>query len=190
MGISACSIALLLASLGLLFDYAASVSNPNIEHRDSLTVHIRKGEGEKSPGVTTDDRAVRPLREEQVASDQSAELQQELASVDTPELPVDLQQVKDWHAIAGDAAKASVDEYFSQKETRVAMWQQSRSVMFQPADEVVVTDKEPILADIRFKYRSRVVGLGINIGSCFFGVPIAGVPVEKRSMAITIFVCG
>jgi len=40
------------------------------------------------------------------------------------------------------------DEYFSQKETRSAMWQQSRSIMFRPADEIIVTEKEPIPADI------------------------------------------
>jgi len=196
MGVSACFIALLLASLGSLFDIAVSVSNSGIEHGDSLTVHIRKSEDETIPDVATDDKAVRPLPEkrivldEQVVADEFAEIQQEIASVDTRELPVDLQAVKDWHAIAGDVAKVSVEEYFSQSENRATMWQQSRSMMFQPADDMVVTDEEPILAEIQFKYRSRVVGLGINIGPCFFGIPIAGVPVEERSIAITVFVCG
>jgi len=196
MGVSACSIAMLLALLGSLFDITESVSNPGNEHGDSLTVHIRKSEGETSPNLKTDNKAVRPLPEEQVISEEQvvsnefAEIQQEVVSVDSREPPIDLQAVKDWHAIAGGAAKASVDEYFSQNEIRSAMWQQSRSMMFHPAEDIVVADKEPILAEFRFKYRSRVVGLGINIGSCFFGIPIAGVPVEDRSVAITVFVCG
>jgi hypothetical protein len=96
----------------------------------------------------------------------------------------------DWRAIAAAEARSSVADSFRQEETRASLWRQTHSVMFQPGDTFVLQDEEPLLADFRFVYRSRVVGLGLNIGRCFIGIPIAGVPVEQRSGAITIFVCG
>jgi len=190
MGVSTCSIALLLAVLGSLVDFAAGVSIPRIEDNDLLTVHVRKRERESNPNVTTGNGAVRSLPQEQTISSESAELPQQFASVHAPESPADLPPVKDWRAMADEAAQASVDEYVRQEESRASMWRQTRSIMFQPANDTVVKDIEPLLADIPFKRRSRVIGLGINIGSCFFGIPIAGVPVEERSIGITIFLCG
>lgn len=190
MGVSTCSIALLLAMLGSLVDFAAGVSIPRIEDNDLLTVHVRKRERESNPNVTTGNGAVRSLPQEQTISSESAELPQQFASVHAPESPADLPPVKDWRAMADEAAQASVDEYVRQEESRASMWRQTRSIMFQPANDTVVKDIEPLLADIPFKRRSRVIGLGINIGSCFIGIPIAGVPVEERSIGITIFLCG
>jgi hypothetical protein len=190
MGVSTCSIALLLAVLGSLVDFAAGVSIPRIEDNDLLTVHVRKRERESNPNVTTGNGAVRSLPQEQTISSESAELPQQFASVHAPESPADLPPVKDWRAMADEAAQASVDEYVRQEESRASMWRQTRSIMFQPANDTVVKDIEPLLADIPFKRRSRVIGLGINIGSCFIGIPIAGVPVEERSIGITIFLCG
>ena len=189
MGISACSIALLLALLGSFVDLVVRVSKPSIEHGEPLTIHIRKGTGEEKPSSTTGNRAVRSLPQEQVVSDEFAELQQELAPEDFPEPPAHSRPVKDWRAIADEAANASVDEYYRQEEIRVSMWRRTHSVMFQPANDIIVKDKEPVLSEVRFKRRSRVVGLGINVGSCFIGIPIVGVPVEERSIGIPIFVC-
>ena len=176
--------------LGSLVDFAAGVSIPRIEDNDLLTVHVRKRERESNPNVTTGNGAVRSLPQEQTISSESAELPQQFASVHAPESPADLPPVKDWRAMADEAAQASVDEYVRQEESRASMWRQTRSIMFQPANDTVVKDIEPLLADIPFKRRSRVIGLGINIGSCFIGIPIAGVPVEERSIGITIFLCG
>ncbi len=89
MGISACSVALLLASLGSLVDFAVSISKPSTAHGDPLTIHIRKGEGEKNSNFMTDNKAVRSLPQEQVFSAEFTELQQEIASVDSPEPPAD-----------------------------------------------------------------------------------------------------
>jgi len=189
MGISACAVALLLALLGSFVDFVVRVSKPGIEHGEPLTIHIRKGTGEEKPSSTTGNRAVRSLPQEQVVSDEFAEIQQELAPDDSPEPPADSPPVKDWLAIADEAANASVDEYYRQEEIRASMWRRTHSMMFQLANDIVVKDEEPILSDVRFKRRSRVVGLGINVGSCFIGIPIVGVPVEERSIGIPIFVC-
>jgi hypothetical protein len=61
--------------------------------------------------------------------------------------------------------------------------------MFEPANEFVVKEEEPVISDLRFIPRIHVVGLGVTIGSCFIGIPLAGVPVEQRTVAISLFVC-
>ena len=69
------------------------------------------------------------------------------------------------------------------------MWRQTRSVMFAPTGEFVLKEEAPAIPDFRFRPRIHVVGLGVTVGSCFIGLPIAGVPVEQRSLAINLFVC-
>jgi hypothetical protein len=125
-----------------------------------------------------------------VTSKESAELQQLAMPPDLPELEADTQHAKDWHAIAAGAATESVNEHFRNEESRAVMWRQSRSIMFESTDGPATIVTEPVLSDLRFKYRSRVVGLGINVGACFFGIPVFGVPVEERTIGITVFVCG
>jgi len=189
MGVSACSVALLLTALGSLVDYSTGISKPSFDHGDPLIVHIQKGESEELQNLTTDNEAVHSLPQEQDDSTEIEEPQEEVRLVKSPQPPADPQPVTDWHALANEAAKTSVNEYYRQEESRASMWKQSRSTMFQPAKDMVVKEQVPILSDVRFKHRSRVLGLGINVGSCFFGIPIAGVPVEKRSVGITVFVC-
>jgi len=190
MGVATFAIALLLAMLESLVEFGVATSNPGIELVETLTVQILKGEGAKNSDSTPDKKPVRSLPQEDVVSTEIAELQPEVAPVDSPEPPDKSQPVKDWRAIANEAAKTSVDEHFQQEETRSSMWQRSHSIMFQPTNSIAVMDKEPVLSGVQFKRRSRVIGLGLNIGSCFIGIPVAGVPVEDRTAAISIFVCG
>jgi hypothetical protein len=189
MGIATIAIAVVLAMLELLVDFGVTTSTPGIAHKESFTVRIVKGEGAKTPDSTPGDKVVRSLPPEEVVSTEITEVEQEVAVVDSPQPPDESPPVPDLHAISSEAAKASVAEHFSQEETRAAMWQQSHSIMFQPAKNTAAMDKEPLLSAVRFKRRSRVIGLGLNIGSCFIGIPVAGVPVEDRSPAITVFVC-
>ena len=91
--------------------------------------------------------------------------------------------------MADEAVKTSMDEYFRQEESRASMWRRSHSIMFQPAGDIVVKEIELIISDFRFMPRVHVVGLGLTIGSCFIGIPIAGVPVEQRTVAIRLIVC-
>ena len=190
MGVATFAIAVILVMLELLFDFGVNASKSGFAPGDPLTVHIIKGEGEKNSASTPINKAVRSLPQDEVVITEIAELQQAVAPVDSPEQPDEFQPVKDWRAIANEAAKASVDEHFRQEETRSSMWQRSHSIMFQPSNRIAVMDKEPVLSDVQFKRRSRVIGLGLNIGSCFIGIPVAGVPVEDRTAAISIFVCG
>jgi hypothetical protein len=181
MGISACIVALLLVLVGSLVDFA--------EHGGRLTIFIRNGGGEPNSNVTTGDQAVHSAPREEIVAAEQARLQQEVAPVDSTKSPTDSPPMRDWHLIAGEAARASVVATFRQEESRTAMWQQSHSIMFQPGSDIVVREEEPILSDFRFKPRVYVVGLGVTIGSCFIGIPLAGVPVEQRTVAISLFVC-
>jgi hypothetical protein len=182
MGVSACFIVFALALLGPLFDFAGKVSRFDSETGAHLIVHIRKDERKQHASVTAEIESVRSVIPEPVAPP-------DIAPDDSPEPPAVSRPVKDWHAIAGEAARASVNEYFEQEESRALMWQRTHSIMFKPENDKIVKEIEPVLSDIRFKRYSRVLGIGLNIGSCFIGIPIAGVPVEQRTAAISIFVC-
>lgn len=62
--------------------------------------------------------------------------------------------------------------------------------MFKPDKSFEVTDEEPLLANIRFRRPAGVLGLGLAIGECFIGLPIVGVPLDKRSTSgLTLVVC-
>lgn len=189
MGISSCCVGLLFAWLGPLVDFDLTTSLLGLEREDSLTVHIRKSEPRKDSSHTTANEPVRLPPPEQKAPDSIAEVQRERPPVDSPKQAVELHPDKDWHAIAKEVVRTIDASNSRQEESRAYMWQRSRSIMFEPEDDIVLIDEEPLLSDIRFIQRSRVLGLGFNFGSCFFGIPIAGVPVENRSVAVTLFVC-
>jgi hypothetical protein len=61
--------------------------------------------------------------------------------------------------------------------------------MFQPDDDFKVNELVPILADFNFREPVGILGLGFTIGSCFIGIPLLGVPVEERSVGITLVIC-
>lgn len=189
MGISTFAIAVLLASLDMLVDFAADYSDLGIEFEDPLTVHIRNGGDEPVTNLATDDQVVHAPPQDEIDAAEVAEIQQEAAPADSRVPPADSLPVRDWRLIAGKAAKEIVDDQFRQEKSRASMWRQSYSVMFQPGDEIAVKQEKPILADIRFIPQIHVLGIGLTIGSCFIGIPLAGVPVEQRNVAMTIFVC-
>ena len=81
------------------------------------------------------------------------------------------------------------EEKAVEEQLRAAMWENTRSVMFQPGDELALQEQEPVLEDFRFKPELNIAGIGLKIGSCFFGIPLVGVPVEDRSVAISVVTC-
>jgi hypothetical protein len=177
MGIASGLAALLLALPAPLIDIASGIPQANL----SLSVQIRNNETEHTPPLLPPEALV---EKEPLTSPPA------IVPTNVPEPIVEPEPATDWRAVADAAAKASVDDYIQDEEARASLWRESHSVMFQPGEQIVLLDEEPLLADFQFVHRSRVIGLGLNIGSCFFGIPIAGVPVEQRSGAITIFVCG
>lgn len=189
MAVSAGSMAVLLALPGSFVDFVADISAPGIDSGEPLTIRLQQVAAERKPDVPVDDQAVPSLAQEDTAAPDGADLPQEVATASSRTPPAPAKPVRDWHAIAQEAAKASVDDYVRNEESRASLWRQSRTVMFQPARDFVVKEDLPVIADFQFRPEIHVVGLGITIGSCFIGIPLAGVPVEQRTVAISLFVC-
>jgi len=107
----------------------------------------------------------------------------------SPTVRTDSAQAPDVSTIAADAVRTVVSDFYRDESSRADRWRQSGSVMFRPTDELVADLHAPVLADFRFRPEVHVAGLGVTIGSCFIGVPLVGVPVEDRTVAITLIVC-
>lgn len=106
------------------------------------------------------------------------------------EPPVLTVPARDWNNVAERIAEETVDVYFRKENARASMWRQTHSVMFQPEGEMRTVDEgEPLLANLTFREPAGVLGLGFTVGSCFIGLPLAGIPVEERSTAITLIYC-
>lgn len=189
MGVSAFSIAMMLALLDLLVDFAAGISMPGLRHRIELTVLNRTVDDEAGSGFTIDEEPSPSLSRQPIESVEPVVRHQEVVTLSAPEPPADSQPAKDWNAIAKAAATATVDDRFEKEELRASMWRQTRSMMFAPSGDFEVREEKPVISDFRFKPEIHVVGLGVTIGSCFIGIPILGVPIEQRTVAINLVVC-
>jgi hypothetical protein len=189
MGISAFFIAVMLALFGSLLDFAEHVSITDLEHAGRLTVVIRTDDREPDSEFATETKSAPSSSQQAVDPADPIDSQQKVSAPLAPARRVHPQPARDWHAIAKTTAIASVDGLFRSEESRASMWRQTRSIMFKPAGNFVAREEEPAIPDFRFTPEIHVVGLGLTIGSCFIGIPIAGVPVEQRTVAINLFVC-
>ena len=189
MAVSACFIAAVLAVLGSIVDFVQALPGPEKIDEERLTVIVRDDEPESEHDLAADEEAVPSPTEQQIAASDDSSRQQDPVKDDTPAQPVDAEPVIDWQAMAEAAVQSSVDVYFSEKESRTAMWRQTHSIMFKPASELEIKEEEPVIPGFQFKPEIHVFGLGFTIGSCFIGLPLIGVPVEQRSTAMTFFVC-
>jgi hypothetical protein len=190
ISISTCAVAALLAVLGYVLEHSRGAFTSGTQSDQSLTVQIRSAERETMPLVSSAAAALQSRPQDAVPSENSTDLHQEAASTGAAKPRKDTRLAPDWRAMADVAATTSANEYFRKEGLRESMWRQSHSIMFEPADVPVTISSGPIIADLRFKHRSRVVGLGVNVGACFFGIPLLGVPVEQRTIAINVIVCG
>ena len=189
MGISACLIAALLAVLGTLTGSVSGISPSGTESRERLTVVIRRDADEAESSPAMEHAADRLLRQEATADAEHEDIPRDPVAPNPSLVLTEVELLTDWQAIAQETAKASVDEGLRRQASRAAMWRQSRSMMFRPDERSKAVQEDPAIPGFRFKPEIHVVGLGVTIGSCFFGVPLAGVPVEQRTVAMTFFVC-
>ena len=189
MGISAFFIAVMLALFGSLADFGGRESIADLEQAGGLTVVVRTEDGEPNSDFATEERSVPSSSRQAADPADPIDSQRRVSAPVAPALPVDPRPVKDWQAIAKTAARATVNDFFSNEESRASMWHQTRSIMFKPTSDLVVRGEEPAIPDFRFTPEIHVVGLGLTIGSCFIGIPLVGVPVEQRTVAINLFVC-
>jgi len=189
MAVSACIVAALLALLGSIVDLVLDVPGLDQSDRERLTIIVREGEAGQGSDFAEDEQVAPVLVTQKKPTSDDAAPQTGSVIQEASERSVDVEPVRDWHAIAEVAARSGVAEHFSERELQMEMWRQSHSIMFQSAAGFEIREEEPFIPDFRFKPQIHVVGLGFTIGSCFVGIPLAGVPVEQRSVAVTFFVC-
>ena len=198
-------LAVVLSLLAPLLSFVSVLSKPSAPAENQLEVYLdRQREsipdesGEIEPeiaeaavderkaadanGSESEDVAARA--QETKANDRPEPSHHEQTDVAEPPTP-------NWYAAMERVAQTTVEEHYELQASRSETWANSktRSVVIQRGEEFVAQNDEPVVDDFEFVVRSRVFGIGLNIGRCFIGVPIAGVPVEDRTGHITVFVC-
>lgn len=189
LGLAACIVSVLLVLAGMLLDVAKKSSPAHIEESYYLTVQVRPRMPEPTPEHEPSEQIVRSAPHAQPAAARPEKPLREFSAAASPEVPAETPAAVDWHALTAATTKTNVDEFLRSEKSRATMLRQSHSVMFLAEKAPDLTVDDPLLADLRFIPRVHVLGLGITLGSCFIGIPIAGVPVEQRTVAITLFVC-
>lgn len=160
-----------------------------------LTVDIRSSEAGESRDVKRDGEAQAPPADDEQPLSEServdaAQARSREASEGATEPPAGSVATTDWNTLKEHAVKETVDGHWRKEHFRASMWRQTRSVMFRAASDAGAAGEEvPLMADLDFREPAGVLGLGFTIGSCFVGIPLAGIPVEDRSAAITLFYC-
>lgn len=195
MAMSSVVILPLLEILSMLISNAVCSDARCFEKLDILTVYIVQPKSEPVSEITLPDHEIRPFPPVQqetanpqtagtVGNEHDAERDEELYP------PSDLTPVRDWYALAKESARQSIDDRFDQEEIRKLMWRKTGSVMFKDTGEFDVHEPETVMAESKFRVPLGVLGIGITIGGCFFGIPLAGIPVERRTAGPTVIYCG
>ncbi len=186
MAISSCVIILLLAALGRFFSLINNARGPGISQQE-IDVFITPERSEPEP--VTAAPPVEQLEEPEVQPEEIPVVQEVEVPPESPEKPTENESPIDWQASITEAAAAVSNERMQSQDARAELFRQNYSMMFQPAETWAVSEKDPVVDEFRFKPEIHVGGIGVTIGSCFIGLPLVGVPVEDRQVAITLWVC-
>lgn len=189
MALATCLVALLLRVLGVLVSFRPELPGSDASTDQVLNVRIEHDKAEPHFEPETSIQTNPQLALKGNPQTEIVAVGRQSPRISTHQPPSERRPLVDWNKAIAESVTALESEKREHEEVRKSMWRQTRSVMFQPTDEFVPNDQEPLLADLRFKPELHVVGLGFKIGSCFIGLPLIGVPVEERSAAIRIFVC-
>ena len=183
-----CCITAMLLMVDLRFSFDQPATSPVPDFRTPLTIHIKPNEPEPRAAEPVSPQPVPDDSEQVGASADPTEAQSSIGTdLITEPAPTEKSRV-DWLATAKNVARSSVEVEHRARELRNKMWRQSFSTMFQPESESMIAE-QPVMASLEFKPEFRVLGIGVHIGSCFFGVPILGVPVEQRTVGPNVIVC-
>ena len=189
MAVAAGLMSVVIVLLEVFLDFEVSAAKRTYTEGQGLTVHLRQKDADSDPervsGEQTDDIQVREIISVAEISTAPDDPTPAIAPASRP----DERSAIDWRKMITESVAAIGDERVGQEASRSSMWRQSHSIMFQPEREPALRELDPILPNFRFKPQVYVAGLGITIGSCFVGIPIIGVPVEQRTVAISLFVC-
>lgn len=105
------------------------------------------------------------------------------------EAPIERTSEQDWYNKAKVSARQTVDSRMAQEEIRQSMWNATGSVMFKDSGEFDLREEQGVISDREFRIPLGVLGIGVTIGGCFFGIPLAGVPVERRTAGPNVIYC-
>lgn len=188
MGVATCLVTLVLASVSFNSRFAvrtpdSSIRSPNLIVRikpDELDSEIQPESVNQTGGVERREGA--PITE-------TATVTEDVSSKTPDVRQSDERPVADWQKTIVETVASIGEESRRREESRDRMRRTTHSVMFQPKGDYVPKQQEPVIPDFRFKPQVHVAGLGMTIGSCFIGLPIVGVPVEDRTVAISLFMC-
>lgn len=194
MGLSAVAIFALLELLAVI-DFAPLCTGAGCTAKPNyLSVRIERPTPVPIAEITLPEYERRELPEEQprVAEGNRSRVNQLPSKpklAEALDLPANSTPVTDWYEIARTTVSKSVDKQFKREETRASMWRSTASVMFRDTGEFDVHEPATIIAAREFRVPLGVLGIGFTIGGCFFGIPLAGIPVENRSVGPTVFYC-
>lgn len=188
MAVAACFVSLVLVSVGFIVRFAAGTLDPTLRS-PILTVHIKHDEADSELQFESVYQIGSLGSREDASVTETATGPEDVSPVTPPALQSDEQPVIDWQNMIAETVASIGKEKQERQETRAPMWRKTHSVMFQSAGGFVPKQQEPIIPNFQFRPQVHVAGLGVTIGSCFIGLPIVGVPVEERTVAIRLFVC-
>ena len=188
MGVAACLVSLVLASVGFIAKFAAGTLDPAFRS-PTLTVNIRHDEANSELQLESVAQIDGLESRESDSVTEAATALEDILSVTPPALQSDEQPEVDWQNMITETVASIGEENQEREESRALMWRKTHSVMFQSNGVFIPKQQEPIIPNFQFKPQVRVAGLGVTIGSCFIGIPIVGVPVEERTVAIRLLVC-
>ena len=194
MGVSSVVVFALLDFLTLLVSDAVCSDAWCFDESDILTVHLVQKESERISEITPPDYEIRTVPQVQQAnaglrSASPARNGKDAERDEDPVPPSDLTPARDWHVIAKEAARQSVDDRFRQEEIRLSMWRNTGSVMFRDNGGFDFHEPATVIADREFRVPVGVLGIGMTIGGCFIGIPLAGIPVERRTAGPNVIYC-
>lgn len=97
--------------------------------------------------------------------------------------------IADVYSMARQSVTRRVDDRFAKEQIRKSMWRSTGSMMFEDTGEFDFREPETVIADREFRVPLGVLGIGLTIGGCFFGIPLAGIPVEERTVGPNVIYC-
>lgn len=193
VGLSSVVILILLEILSGLITSAICSDDWCSEKRETSTVYVLPPKPEPVSEIKLPDREILPtlpVRQE-IADPQFADSAEggQGTEQDKDMDPPSMTPGIDWYAVAKDTAKRTMAGRFDQQELRESMWRKTGSVMFKDTGEFDFQEPETIIAKREFRVPVGVLGIGITIGGCFIGIPLAGIPVDRRSAGPNLIYC-
>lgn len=189
MGVATGIVALVLFVLGAVVSFGPGPGEADAVRDRVLSVFLRQQKAGPTPEPEAVDQPIPPASEDIESVTETVPVPDEAPHPVPSEPRVVASAPVDWEAEIAAAVVALESESRDREKVRQSMWRQTHSVMFESADDFVANDEQLVIANLRFKPEIHVAGLGVKIGSCFIGVPLVGVPVEKRTVGIRLFVC-